>query len=390
MKIYYFLSAFLFSGCTAMMSPLAYGSMEYSYNNAYPATEYSPSEQAYNYSAPQYPPTDYEYRAQQGSNNYEFQRFLSYLSTQTRGRDREKTLRLFVRHSSLTCQQAASILRLTPLEKERLNLLRILAPAIEDMRNAHEILVFFPEKRRQAQRILEFNGPLPQRPVYRPQPGYDHRPQYPGAMSPYDFDRFLKSISDEDFSNRKERLLQNAVRHNRFTCQQVALILRTNDFDSNRNKQLRIVAPAIVDPQNSHLILNAYEFSSGRNDAQRILEDAHRPRTSENIARPFLNPRLQFPMDDNDFAAFARSLEEATFDSDKVNLIKSAIQHNFFTCEQVGKILSFFSFDSERIKQFRLLAPRITNPQNSFTLFSAFTFSSSRDEAKRILEEAQK
>lgn len=257
MKIYYLLSVFLFSGCTAMMSPWAYGGMEYSYNNAYPATEYSPSEQAYNYSAPQYPPTDYEYRAQQGSNNYEFQRFLSYLSTQTRGRDREKTLRLFVRHSSLTCQQAASILRLTPLEKERLDLLRILAPAI-------------------------------------------------------------------------------------------------------------------VDPQNSHLILNAYEFSSGRNDAQRILEDAHRPRTSENIARPFLNPRLQFPMDDNDFAAFARSLEEATFDSDKVNLIKSAIQHNFFTCEQVGKILSFLLF-RQRAHQ-AIPPPRAPHHQSSKQLHPLLGF----------------
>lgn len=389
MKALFLLPVLLFSGCTAMLSPMTYNGMEYSYDNNYPTTEYRQPNSPYTQPDVQYPPIESEYNVPQNANNYEFQRFLSYLSTQTRGREREKALRLFVQHSSITCRQAASILRLSPLERERLSLLRILAPAIKDMRNAYEILMLFPEEQRQAQRILEINGPLPQRPIYPPQPNYNPYSEYTGAMASYDFDRFLREISNEDFSNGKERLLNNAVRRNRFTCQQVALILRTNDFDSDRNKQLRIVAPYIVDPQNAHIILNAYEFATYRNDAQRILEDVTRPRTSPNIERPFLNPRLQFPMADNEFSELVRSIENATFDSDKSNVIKAAVRYNYFTCDQVAKILSFISFDNERLKQFRLLAPRITNPQNSYTIFSAFSFTSSRDEAKRILEEVQ-
>lgn len=351
-------------------------------------------EHAYSYEplAPNYSPNhnpDFEYHEPDGTTSQDFQRFLAYLSTQTRGRERERTLRLFVQHTSITCRQAVSILHITPLEKERLSLLRILAPSIEDMHNAYEILAHFSSKRHQAQRILEINGPLSRRPVYRPQPDYPHYSPYRGTMSPYDFDRFLQDIANESFNNGKERLLQHAVRHNRFTCQQVALILRTNDFDSHRNAQLRILAPYIADPQNAHIILNAYEFSSHRNDARRILENATRPHTHPHPYRPFIDSRLQYPMNDDDFAELVRSFEKATFGSDKENIIKTAVRHNYFTCAQVAKILSFFSFDNDRVKQFRLLAPRIVDPQNNHTLFSAFSFTSSRDEAKQILEEAQ-
>ncbi|RRD78404.1 DUF4476 domain-containing protein [Alloprevotella sp. OH1205_COT-284] len=88
------------------------------------------------------------------------------------------------------------------------------------------------------------------------------------------FSELLNAVKKESFSDERLRILKSAVKEMTFSAAEVAEILKTENFDSDRIKLLRFLAPSIVDYRQSHEILSAFTFSTSREEAESILENS--------------------------------------------------------------------------------------------------------------------
>ena len=55
---------------------------------------------------------------------------------------------------------------------------------------------------------------------------------------------------------------------------------------------------------------------------------------------------------------------------------------------QLREIVQSLSFSANQVQAVELIAPRLVDPQNGYTLFDAFTYSRDQERVKRILERA--
>ena len=92
---------------------------------------------------------------------------------------------------------------------------------------------------------------------------------------------------------------------------------------------------------------------------------------------------------DNDFKLLCSLIGEASFDSDKITIIRAGSIGNFFSCRQAAKLLSFLSFDSSKLEALEYIAARIVGKKNIDILIEEFTFSSSKDKALKILSQRE-
>lgn len=91
-------------------------------------------------------------------------------------------------------------------------------------------------------------------------------------------------------------------------------------------------------------------------------------------------------MDAGSFAALNSSIQNSSFDSDKVKAIGTAARSgNYFTCAQVVSLLAHLSFDSDKVEAAATLYPYVVDPKNWFMVFDTFTFDSSRDDLRSRL-----
>ena len=86
------------------------------------------------------------------------------------------------------------------------------------------------------------------------------------------------------------------------------------------------------------------------------------------------------------FAALLQSLSEQGFADDKLTVLTSAVKENYFTVNEVRRLLVVFSFPDDKLAALRPLKDRITDPDNAFKIYSSFVHSSDKDAARKILE----
>ena len=65
--------------------------------------------------------------------------------------------------------------------------------------------------------------------------------------------------------------LKLGAKHRWFTCDQAATIIKIYTYSSDQVKALKIIAPKLVDRQNSHIIIPVFTYSSDKKKAKEIL-----------------------------------------------------------------------------------------------------------------------
>jgi hypothetical protein len=91
------------------------------------------------------------------------------------------------------------------------------------------------------------------------------------------------------------------------------------------------------------------------------------------------------PITAENFAKLLKGLDAESFDDDKASFVATFAVHGRLTSEQARQLLKQFSFDEGRVKSAALLYPRVTDPENFFTVLDVFTFDSSRSELRKRL-----
>jgi hypothetical protein len=94
------------------------------------------------------------------------------------------------------------------------------------------------------------------------------------------------------------------------------------------------------------------------------------------------------PMAEDTFARFEATLRKTPRGAARQTLISDAARGNRFSARQVRQLLDQLSFTDEKLQAVRILAPRLSDPENSFELSTAFRLDADRAAMRRILENA--
>ena len=257
------------------------------------------------------------------------------------------------------------------------------------------------------------------------------------AMPPDAFATLSRQVEEARFSSERSDIIQLAASTNTFTCDQARALIAGMSFSSDQLAALEVLAPRLEDPQNKHLILGAFKFSSDKDEATAILSRASgskpaatspppgegragAPSCAGDAALPPLEVRFSSTWSDADMAALTGALREARFSKDKLDVLRLALQGrvNGFSAPQVRAVLDAFGFSSDMVEAIRMmddhllgltsadvvsivtefsfskdqlaaldvLKDTITDADHKFVILDAFTFSSDKSAARAMLE----
>lgn len=209
------------------------------------------------------------------------------------------------------------------------------------------------------------------------------------AMSPGEFRQLKSAVADAAFDSSKVDVIRTAARHNSFTSEQVEDLLDGITFSDGKLQALAAVADKIVDPGQSFTILESFTFSSDKEKAQRILggtePDIGRTigAAADALGRAIGGDGLA--MNAQEFNQLKRSVKGASFDDDKVDVLRTAAPYAFFGAGQVRELLDQLSFSDGKLEALSLMADRIVDRDRAYTVLGAFNFSSDKEKARAIL-----
>lgn len=94
----------------------------------------------------------------------------------------------------------------------------------------------------------------------------------------------------------------------------------------------------------------------------------------------------RFPRISNaEFEAFYRKVKAEPFSDNQSDMIRTLSKSKRLTCCQCAQLLTFFSFDDEKMATFRWFAPHLVDKENYREIQKQFGFSFDRDEVKKVL-----
>lgn len=89
-------------------------------------------------------------------------------------------------------------------------------------------------------------------------------------------------------------------------------------------------------------------------------------------------------MDEASLQSLVSTVEKATFSDAQVDVLRTAAAHNSFTAAQVVRLIEPIHFSADRINAIKALAPKVIDPQNAHVIEDALTFSSEKEEVRKL------
>ncbi len=90
-------------------------------------------------------------------------------------------------------------------------------------------------------------------------------------------------------------------------------------------------------------------------------------------------------MKKEDFSDLKKSVNNRSFETSNVAVLKSAIDANYLTSEQLKELLGYFTFESNKLEIAKHAYKKICDQKNFFKVYEAFTFDSSIEELKNYI-----
>ena len=108
-------------------------------------------------------------------------------------------------------------------------------------------------------------------------------------------------------------------------------------------------------------------------------DDEHDHRRDEHRERP---------MTDEAFSTLLDAMSRASFSDEKLRVLEVAAELNRFRIAQVRRVIDTLPFASDRTRVVDILAPRVLDPENAYTLLDAFTFDSEKAHVRDAFKDA--
>jgi hypothetical protein len=92
------------------------------------------------------------------------------------------------------------------------------------------------------------------------------------------------------------------------------------------------------------------------------------------------NDNIPRAVDDQTFAGLKETISRESFDDSKITITKSIVDQNYFTAAQAKQLVQLFAFEGSKMQIAKYMYGRTTDKNNYFVVYSAFTFSKSKEE----------
>ena len=147
------------------------------------------------------------------------------------------------------------------------------------------ITVFFDRNGKVVQydtRIIEPNSQTsnvqqpqhPTPPIYDGKCDPDGRMDYGYCLDDASFSKLYNKVKQASFNDNKFDLIEVASLGCYYSCAQVVRIMKIFPFDDEQLKALKMMAPHIVDLQNTGLIYKVFSFDSEKDKAEEIIRNS--------------------------------------------------------------------------------------------------------------------
>lgn len=147
------------------------------------------------------------------------------------------------------------------------------------------ITVFFDRNGKVVQydtRIIEPNSQTsnvqqpqhPTPPIYDGRCDPDGRMDYGYCLDDASFSKLYNKVKQASFNDNKFDLIEVASLGCYYSCAQVVRIMKIFPFDDEQLKTLKMMAPHIVDLQNTDLIYKVFSFDSEKDKAEEIIRNS--------------------------------------------------------------------------------------------------------------------
>ena len=147
------------------------------------------------------------------------------------------------------------------------------------------ITVFFDRNGKVVQydtRIIEPNSQTsnvqqpqhPTPPIYDGKCDPDGRMDYGYCLDDASFSKLYNKVKQASFNDNKFDLIEVASLGCYYSCAQVVRIMKIFPFDDEQLKALKMMAPHIVDLQNTDLIYKVFSFDSEKEKAEEIIRNS--------------------------------------------------------------------------------------------------------------------
>lgn len=90
-------------------------------------------------------------------------------------------------------------------------------------------------------------------------------------------------------------------------------------------------------------------------------------------------------MKKDDYIDLKKSINNRNFESSNSATLKTAIDNNYFTSEQVAELLRYFTFEDTKLELAKYVYKKVCDPGNFFKVYEAFDFDSSVQELKNYI-----
>jgi hypothetical protein len=86
-----------------------------------------------------------------------------------------------------------------------------------------------------------------------------------------------------------------------------------------------------------------------------------------------------------DFSRMLESIKHEPFGDNKLAVVKTISQSNFFTVAQTIEVIKLLNMSDEKITALELMYPKILDRANGYLIINEFTFNSDKENAQRII-----
>ncbi|HEX8703524.1 MAG TPA: DUF4476 domain-containing protein [Myxococcaceae bacterium] len=96
-------------------------------------------------------------------------------------------------------------------------------------------------------------------------------------------------------------------------------------------------------------------------------------------------PPVVYPITEDQLQQLSKAIARESFGDGKLRVLESAASQKHFLVPQVLKLLQRFTFAEDRLNAVRVLWPRVLDRENAYQLYGAFSFSTEKDELRKII-----
>ncbi len=145
---------------------------------------------------------------------------------------------------------------------------------------------------------------------------------------------------------------------------------------------------AVIDEYNSFLIYKKKKYAFNRTfpAGDNIKKCGESGNKNNNNSNNNTSDECRYKvMKKDDFDDLKKSIGNRNFESSNIEVVKTAIDNNYFTSEQVKDLMRFFTFDDSKLEVAKYSYKKVCDQNNFFKVYDAFDFESSITELKNYI-----